>query len=470
MNSQFYLKGGKFNLHTKRNLEEMEAILHSLKDDILVTDAKGIILKATEMTNIIYGIDSNKLIGQSIFELEKEGLLTPIVTPIVINTGEKATIVQTTREGKKLLVTGVPVMNQDGELWRVVSYSHDVTELMKMEVYMSEMKDEMKRVKNELQKLREQNFISEGLVANDPEMKKSMLMASQVSEVDVNVLLLGESGVGKSLIAKYIHNESPRKDGPFIEVNCGAIPSSLFEAEFFGYEPGAFTDANRKGKVGLVELAHGGTLFLDEVGELSLEHQVKILKFIQEKTFYRVGGTKQRSIDFRLISATNQHLEQLVEEKRFRKDLYFRLNVVPIIIPPLRKRTADIIPMIVYFLEEFNKKYNRSREIDEAVMQLLISHDWKGNVRELMNLMERLVVTTPTPIIKIENLPDSYKQSPADVTGFTPGRDTLKDILERVESKVFQKAKDNFKTTVEIAKALGISQPSVVRKLKKYNL
>jgi PAS domain S-box-containing protein len=457
-------------IKNREELNEMEAILHSLKDDILVTDVDGTILKVTETTKTIYGFDSKNLVGRSIFDLEKEGILTPIVTPIVIETKQKVTIVQTTKKGKKLLVTGVPVFSPDGELWRVVSYSHDITELMKMQTYMSEMQYEVNRVKNELQKLREQTFISEGLIAKDPEMKKSMLIAGQVSEVDVNVLLLGESGVGKGLIAKYIHNESPRKDKPFIEVNCGAIPHTLFEAEFFGYEPGAFTDANKKGKLGLVELADGGTLFLDEVGELSQEHQVKILKFIQEKTFYRVGGTKQRRIDFRLIAATNQNLELLVEERKFRQDLYFRLNVVPIVVPSLRKRTADIIPLILYFLDEFNKKYNRDRELDTAVMQHLLNQEWKGNVRELMNLMERLVVTTPSPIIKMENLPDAYQQSPSEVVGFVPGQHTLKDIIERVESQVFQKAKHNYKTTVEMGKALGISQPSVVRKLKKYNI
>jgi TyrR family helix-turn-helix protein/PAS domain S-box-containing protein len=454
----------------QEELNEMETILHSLKDDILVTDVDGTILKVTETTRAIYGFDSINLVGQNIYDLEKDGVLTPIVTPIVIEAKRKVTIVQTTMNGKKLLVTGVPVFNPAGELWRVVSYSHDITELMQMQSYMSEMEYEVNRVKTELQKLREQTFISDGLIAKDPEMKKSMVIAEQVSEVDVSVLLLGESGVGKSLIAKYIHNKSPRRDYPFIEVNCGAIPNSLFEAEFFGYESGAFTDANKKGKVGLVELAEGGTLFLDEVGELSLEHQVKILKFIQEKTFYRVGGTRERKIDFRLIAATNQSLEQLVEERKFREDLYFRLNVVPITVPALRNRTADIIPLIHYFLDEFNKKYNRSRDLDEAVMQNLLNQGWKGNVRELMNLIERLVVTTPSPIIKMENLPDLYKQSPSEAVRFIPGQHTLKEIIERVESQVLQKAKSNYSTTVEMGKVLGISQPSIVRKLKKYNL
>ncbi len=457
-------------INNNKQLIEMEAIVRSLKDDLLITDVSGMILKVTETTKSIYGLSLNTLVGRSIYDLEKEGILTPIVTPIVIKTQQKATIVQTTKDGKKLLVTGVPVFTEEGELWRVVSYSHEITDLLKMQTYMSEMEDEMQRVKKELKNLREQTFISEGLIANDPEMKRSISIAKQVSEVDVNVLLLGESGVGKSLIAKYIHNESPRMAKPFIEVNCGAIPDSLFEAEFFGYEPGSFTGASKQGKVGLVELADGGTLFLDEVGELSLEHQVKLLKFIQEKTFYRVGGTKMRTLDFRLISATNQNLEKMVEEKLFREDLFFRLNVVPIVIPSLRKRTADIIPLILYFLEDFNKKYNRKREIDESVMQHLLNHDWKGNVRELMNLIERLVVTTPSTIVKMENLPEKYYQPESQLGELVSGQHKLKDIMERVEREVFDKAKADYKTTTEMAKALGISQPSVVRKLQKYKI
>lgn len=454
---------------SSKDLIETEAILHSLKDDILITDSNGVIIKVTEKTEVIYGMESDRLLGRRILDLEKEGVFTPVVTPIVLETKKKATIVQTTKNGKKLLVTGVPVFTPEGELWRVVSYSHDITELMKMQTYIVEMEDEMNRVKKELKKLREQTIISDGLIANDPEMKKSIAAAKQVSEVDVNVLLLGESGVGKTLIAKYIHNQSPRKQKPFIEVNCGAIPDSLFEAEFFGYEPGSFTGANKKGKEGLVELADGGTLFLDEVGELTYENQVKILKLIQEKSFYRVGGTKLRNVDFRLITATNQNLEKLVEEKKFRQDLFFRLNVVPILIPSLRKRTADIIPLIMYFLDLFNTKYGRSRELDESVMQHLVSYEWKGNVRELMNLMERLVVTTPSQIIKMENLPEAY-QATSKIGEFVPGQYPLKEILERVEREVLYKAKKNYKTTTEIANILGISQPSVVRKLQKYKI
>ncbi|WP_028399295.1 sigma-54 interaction domain-containing protein [Ectobacillus panaciterrae] len=448
---------------------DTEAILESLKDDLMVTDINGIILKATKSTAAIYGLKYEDLIGSSIYELERAGIMTPILTPLVIQKQEKVTLVQLTMTGKKLLVTGLPVLNAKGDVYRIVSYSHDVTDLLDIQNYLHHMQDELELVKLELQSQWQQKFLSLGLVADDPAMSKIMETIHQVAEVDVSTVLLGESGVGKTAIARYIHNEGPRKTGPFIEVNCGSIPESLFEAEFFGYEAGSFTGAKKSGKVGLAELAEGGTLFLDEVGELSLENQVKILKLIEEKQFYRVGGTKPRKVDFRLIAATHRNLKEFVEEKKFRQDLYFRLNVIPIIVPPLRERPADLMNFIYLFLNKFCKQYERERELDEAVIQFLLRQKWEGNVRELMNLMERLVITSRSRLITIENIPDYYKQEHY-TKNFSGSARTLTETLEIVEKEVLLEAKRKHKKTVKIAEALGISQPSVVRKLKKYGI
>lgn len=454
----------------KKVWNENEAILHSLQDDILVTNTDGIILKVSEATGGIYNVKSEDMVGKSVYDLEKEGIFTPLLTPLVLKEKKKVTLVQTSKEGKKLLVTGIPVFHEDGQLVRVVSYSHDVTELLNMKKYLMDMEDEMERVKSELEILRSRHYYSEGITATSDEMKRVLQVALQVADVDVNVLLLGESGVGKSHIAKFIHNKSQRKMGPFIEVNCGAIPESLFEAEFFGYEPGSFTGADRKGKVGLAELAEGGTLFLDEIGELSQSNQVKILKFIQEKQFYRVGGTKQRKVDFRVLAATNRDLEVAIEKREFRQDLFFRLNVVPITIPPLRERTSDIITLIDYFVNYFCEKYQRQRTVDEAVVHQLLIQEWKGNVRELMNVIERLIVTSSKQLIEMENLPGQYIQQSGHLSGLAHEGQSLTDILEAVEEQVLKKARDKHKTTTQMAQSLGISQPSVVRKLKKYKI
>lgn len=449
---------------------ENEQILHSLKDDILVTNVDGIILKVSEVTGKIYGVDSESLIGKSVYDLERQGLFTPILTPMVVKENKKITFVQTTNKGKKLLVTGIPVYNKKGELYRIVSYSHDITELAEYKDFLITMEEEMERVKSELDLLRSKQLMDAGIIANSEDMKKVISTALQLSEVDVNALILGESGVGKSLLAKFIHNKSHRNKGPFIEVNCGAIPDSLFEAELFGYEPGAFTGAHQKGKLGLIELSNGGTLFLDEIGELPLHHQVKVLKVIQEKQFYRVGGTKPIKVDFRLISATNKDLNTAIQEKRFREDLYFRLNVVPVTIPPLRKRTEDIVPLIHLLLQQFEEKYNREKKIDEAVVHHLLHYEWKGNVRELINIMERLVVLSPSTLISVEQLPDHLKKVPTLSPPSVDSDKTLKELLEETEKQILLKARKKYITTIRIANALGTSQPSIVRKLKKYKI
>jgi PAS domain S-box-containing protein len=454
----------------RKGWNESEMILRSFQDDLLVTNTDGIILKVSEATGSIYGVESSELYGKSVYDLEKEGLFTPLATPMVIKEKKKITFVQTTKQGRKLLVTGVPVFNENNELVRIASYSHDITELLNLKEYIQAMKEEIERVKSELDQLRNQHVLENGIIANSEAMKKVILTARKAAEVDVNIVLLGESGVGKSHLARLIHQTSPRKQGPFIEVNCGAIPESLFEAEFFGYEAGAFTGAHRNGKVGLAELAEGGTLFLDEISELSLLNQVKLLKFIQEKQFYRVGGTKLRKVDCRLIAATNQDLKTAVENKAFREDLYFRLNVVPISIPPLRDRKEDILPLIDYYLQFFMKKYNCTKKLDGAVIQRLIYHEWKGNVRELINLLEQLVVMSPSPLITYEDLPPIFQTKRDQTPAMDEDNLTLAEILAKVEKRILIKAKQQHKTTAKIAKAIGISQPSVVRKLKKYNI
>lgn len=462
-------KGG-MEVKEEREWSEDLAILQSLQDDLLVTNTDGIIVRVSEKTGEIYDVDSGDLIGKSVYDLEKEGLFTPIVTPLVIKDKKKITIVQTTDKRKKLLVTGIPVFHPKGDLAYIVSYSHDVTEMINMRNYLQVLEEDMERVRSELDLLRSKNLHPDGIIANSEEMKRVIDTILNVAEVDATILLLGESGVGKSLIAKMIHNHSARSSGPFIEVNCGAIPDSLFEAELFGYEGGSFTGANPKGKIGLAELATRGTLFLDEVGELSVVNQVKLLKMIQEKRFFRLGGTRERHADFRLISATNKDLEKAVAEKHFREDLYFRLNVVPITIPPLRRRTEDILPLIHYFLSQFEQKYNRRRTLDEAVIHQLISYEWKGNVRELINVIERLVVTSSSSLVTTERLP-AFINRRHDKPLFDENETRpLAEILDEVERQVLLRAKRMYRTTMKMAEALGISQPSVVRKLKKHNI
>jgi len=257
-------------------------------------------------------------------------------------------------------------------------------------------------------------------------------------------------------------------DGPFIKLNCGAIPENLLESELFGYEPGAFTGAKREGKFGLIELSDGGTLFLDEVADLPVNLQVKLLRVLQEREVMRVGGTKTKKVDFRLIAATNQDLEQLVKQNQFREDLFYRLNVVPVFIPPLRERKEDIVPLIISFLNKFNKKYGLIKKISPEVIQSLLQYDWPGNIRELENTIERLVVTSDSNLIMTEDMKGNTSICEGVIEPDEPK--ALVDVLEETERRLIVQAFQHCRTTREMAEALGISQSAVVKKMKKHGI
>src|SRR5882672_7464897 len=275
----------------------------------------------------------------------------------------------------------------------------------------------------------EQEFRFDRIVGQSPAVLESVDLARRVSQSSAtSVLILGESGVGKELFARAIHGESPRKQGPFMEVNCAAIPRELLESELFGHEKGAFTDA-RQQKQGLLELANGGTLFLDEVGEMSLTIQVKVLRVLERMTFKRVGGTKDITVSVRVISATNQNLETMVREQRFREDLFYRLKVVPIRVPPLRERREDILPLAHHFLAQFNRQFGKSfASIEPAAEQILVSYPWPGNIRELRNLFERIVLLSQGTRIQTQHLTAAISPAPSrtDVSSLS----MLRGILE----------------------------------------
>lgn len=280
---------------------------------------------------------------------------------------------------------------------------------------------------------------------------------------DSNILIIGESGTGKELFARAIHQFSPRKNGPFISINCSAIPDSLFESELFGYEPGAFTGAAKKGKVGKMELADGGTLFLDEIGDMPLHIQPKLLRAIQERKIYRVGGVKVRNLDIRIISATNKNLEQLVKDKEFREDLYYRLNVIPIKIPPLRNRKEDIPVLVEKMLEYYNDKFSINiKGISDETMEVLMNYDWPGNVRELENVMEYACNFSRNSIIKLEDLKGRLRN------GVEEG-ETLEEKVKLYEKKIINEALTIYGNDMEgkkqAAESLGISIATLYRKL-----
>jgi PAS domain S-box-containing protein len=447
---------------------DLEEVIGSLYDDVLISNAHGTILKVSGHFKRLYGKPSDQLIGKTVHELEQEGVFTPSITKLVLQEKTKQIGIQKTEGGRRVLVTGVPVFDRKGRFVRVICFSRDITEPMRLKEHFTLMEQEMERLRSELDNLRQEAMDSSELVAVHPSMKHTLQTARRVAQVDVHVLLQGESGVGKTAMARYIHQHSPRSKGPFIEVNCGAIPEALFESELFGYEEGAFTGAKREGKMGFAELADQGTLFLDEVGELPKPLQVKVLKLIQEKQFYRIGGSRPVKSDFRLITATNRDLEERVKAREFREDLYFRLHVVPITVPPLRQRPEDLLALIDVLLDRYCRKHGLRKTLDARVKKQLMEYPWPGNVRELENLLERLVVVSPSDTIHLEDLPGQFQQA-APLTSLenVKGK-TLPEIVAQVERDLLLQARQAGKSTTEIAKMFGISQSTVVRKLQRY--
>lgn len=442
-------------------------VFDAVHNDMIITDGRGVVVYANKVSEKLYLIPREDIIGKSVYELEGAKIFSPSITKIVLKEKKKQTLIQETKSGAKVLVTANPIFDENGEIKWVVSYSYDVTELLHLKEHVSQMEEDMKKVQDELNELRMQKHLEDGMVASSSAMKQVKQAVEKIADFDVTILLTGESGVGKNVIARFAHEYSSRKDAPLVEINCGSIPESLLESELFGYEPGSFSGAQQKGKKGLVEEAEGGTLFLDEIGELPLNLQVKLLTLIQQKRFYRIGGTKPRQVDFRLIAATNVDLKERVDAGTFRKDLFFRLSVVPIHIPPLRERPQDVFAMITAFTIRFNARYQKDKSFDEPVIEELLRYRWPGNVRELENLVERLILTSEGKKIGVEDLPEAMRSSGIKSWRAQEGK-TLEQMMEEYESHIIRNAFAQYNSTPKLARYLGISQPTAVRKVRKY--
>lgn len=450
---------------------ELEAIFASSYDELYVTDGKGITLRVNNACERLYGLKAEELIGRSVFELEKEGVFSPSVSALVYQLRRRITLSQKTRRGRQIIVTGNPVFDRHGNLIRIVHNSRDITELKELQEELDRTKEQVVQVQQEMKMLQLQQGYR-FLLGNSAKMGEVIELARRVAPTETTILLLGESGVGKNLLARYIHDASRRSLGPFVEINCGTIPENLIESELFGYAAGAFTGANKQGQKGKVELADKGTLFLNEIGELPLHVQAKFLDLLQQKTIAKVGEPRVRQVDVRILAATNQNLAEMVKQKKFREDLYYRLNVVPLQIPPLRERREDIPLLATYFLSHCAKRNHvPEKEITPAALERFIHYSWPGNVRELENLIERLTVTLPGEQIDVADLPDYVRYDPGG-TGEKEEDSSrpLKDILLEAEKRALLQAARHCRTTYELARWLSISQPTAVRKLKQHQI
>lgn len=445
-------------------------LLESSYDGIWITDHVGKILFANSANAKLLGVPRSELENKTTQELQDEGVFQTSAILEALQTRQQVSkVCNNPRTCLTVLATATPVFNEAGDIQYIFNNVRDITALNEMRERLQD-KDEIIRQQNsqlETMKLR----LGVGtIVANSKAFTQVVELARRAATFDgATVLILGESGTGKEVISELIVNTSPRKDKPYLQINCGAIPENLIESELFGYEKGAFTGADAKGRKGLFEAANGGTVFLDEIGDLPLHMQVKLLRVLQQKRIVRVGGTETVNLDVRIIAATNKDLKQMVKEGRFREDLYYRLNVVPIEIPPLRDRKEDILPLVNHFLTVANRKYHTNKSIYSDTIDVLESYSWPGNVRELENLMENLVITTPGDIIRRENLSERLQFSTED-RGFTEDTEviTLKETVERAEYMAIQKAIRQCGSIRKAAVALGVDPSTIVRKQQNY--
>lgn len=454
--------------------DEMKAVIQQSYDGILVTDYNANVVMVNDSYFRITGLNKEEVAGKNFREFFA---LTPYKKAACLDVLEKKVPLTYTHSnlipGKTVMVTASPIFGSKNRIRLVITNCRDMTEMVNLREKLEKAQEMEELYYKELDGLKK---IQDGPVAVSSKMKELLMQALKVSLVDITVLITGESGVGKEVLARDIHKNSPRKAAPFVAVNCGAIPEQLLESEFFGYVGGAFTGATKTGKKGLFETASGGTLFLDEIGDLPYNLQVKLLRALDSGEITRVGANKPTPVDIRLLAATNQDLKQMVQEHKFREDLYYRLNVVNLDIPPLRERPEDIRPLCMHFLKKCNQQYGETKRISLDVLKAMESYSWPGNIRQLKHAMERMVVLSHGEYLEITALPCSELnpnlQDQVDaskvitVNHFIP----IPQAIEEVEKQILCHAMKQCSSSRQIAKNTGIDQTTVLRKIKKYGL
>lgn len=441
----------------------------AINNGIYVIDKNSVIIASNQAYSEITGMWENEYIGKSLPEvLESFFYNSYAVADIALRNKKIASgIGRSKRTNRDFLATAIPVLDSNGEVEQVISVLRDITEFIKLQEQLQSSIEKTELYWRELSYYREIEKEAGPFISQSPSMEGIKKMINQVASVEATVLIMGETGVGKEVIAREIHHRSRRRSGPYIKVNCAAIPATLIESELFGYEKGAFTGAAGQRKLGFFEMAEGGTLLLDEIGEFPMELQAKLLRVLQEHEFTRVGGSAPVKCDARVLATTNRNLLAEVERGSFRKDLYYRLCVIPIEIPPLRERVEDVPALAVHFANRFNSTYSTNKRFDNDALAELTRYSWPGNVRELANIVERLMVITSSRGIHRSNVQtilggDCLDDGKIDIP--------LKDSREALEKKMLLKALKETGSSYKAAKLLGIAQPTVVRKAKKYGI
>lgn len=465
-----------------------DRMLDLLYDGCFVTDGSGTTLYVNDSFLSMSGLTREEVLGKSVYGLMQDQLIPKSCTAKVIETGKPASMIINYFKGKSCLITGAPVFI-DGKLERVICTSRDLSELIALKDKLANVTSLTISLRHQLREIEIRRNNKYVAVTRSKAMSEVYDKVVKIASLDTPVLVLGETGVGKDFIVRFIHDTAERSDEScFIKVNCGAIPETLLESELFGYEPGAFTDASKHGKVGFFEMAQNGTLFLDEIGEMSMALQVKLLNVLQDRQFYRLGGTQSITSNARIIAATNADLEKLISDGKFRRDLYYRLNVINIMISPLRQRKDDIIPLGMLFLEEFNSKYNKACYFNSDTLEFFLSYRWPGNIREMKNMIERLVIMAGKDCIELNaireqltsigdytcslerQMLDQLERRAVASKADDQNRYSLKQMLRVHEAAIIKRELEQSETLKEAARKMKIDVSTLVRKKQKLGL
>ena len=450
----------------------LKAILNTDSDAITVVNNQCQVVFWNKAAEETYNIPAEKILGRPIFDFFKEDHL--MVSSVLKSEQAVKNIYHHPREDKHVFINSSPIYDDNHQLIGAVSIEQDITHIVRLNEQLSTTSNQLNELKHKVY-LQQMESPFAKIKGKSRRIQEIIQLAAKAAKTQATVIILGESGTGKELCAQAIHETSGRKNAPFVPVNCGAIPHALFESELFGYERGAFTGAVKEGKMGKIERAHGGTLFLDEIGELPLEMQVKLLRVLQEGEIVRVGGTKSRKVNIRIIAATNRNLEEMVKEGSFRSDLFYRLNVIQMTMPPLRERLEDIPELVQVFLSEFAAQYQMEiPSFTEDALDHLLHYQWPGNVRELRNTLERIIVLTERSTIDKHELMKYFQAdlvsepSPAIVLEQSESLKRERTVFEKKQIEYALQIHNGNKTAA--AKALGISRVSLYKKMQRYQI
>jgi len=472
-------------------LERLEGILDILHEGICISNAKGVIIKMNPMYERLSGVAPEVILGKKVCFLNSEkgvfdlpepnaeqverakGIFLGAVSPLILKSKRPANSVQQTSGGRKNLLHGYPVLNDEGEVELVVTFVRDISHLTLFKEQMAYHKDILGKFRSDIRAVEPELGGTSPFIFASPEIKAVMTQARKIAPTNTTVLILGDTGVGKGELARQIHATSKRADKVFFYADCTSIPESLVESELFGYAPGAFTGAKRGGKPGYFELAAGGTIFLDEIGELSLPMQSKLLRFLQDKEIMQVGSITPKKIDTRIVAATNVNLEEAVANGKFRQDLYYRLHVSVLRVPPLLERIEDIQPLAELFLQRYNVKYRKQLSFSDAALRVLLKHSWPGNVRELQNMIQGIVIVTESNTIEPIHLPRLIPQKNigrtqvnSDFSDKIHSNRSLKSIMADIEYEILQQAMEEQGSMTKVAKLFKVDRTTVSRKLR----